>query len=147
MPVSAKIYGNFLVKLSAKELAALNASTSLKCMLCTSAYVPDQDLHDYKNDVTNEVTGTGYTAGGVTLTNVVANYTGATNIFKLDADDAAWAGSTITARYAVIYDNSPATDATRPLICYIDFGADVSSTAATFTVQFDAAGILTVTLA
>lgn len=147
MPVSAKIYGNFFVKLSAKELAALNGSTTLKGMLCTSSYVPDQDAHDYKNDVTNEITGTGYTAGGMTLTNVVASYNGATNVFKLDADDLVWSGSTLAAKFLVIYDSSPATDATRPLICYVDFDATITSTAAPFTVQFDAAGILTVTLA
>jgi hypothetical protein len=144
---TAKIYGGFLLSLSAKELAALNASTTLKCMLTTSAYTPDQDTHRYKSSVTNEVTGTGYTAGGATLANVVANYTAATNVWKLDADDVSWAGSTITARRAVIYDSQPATDATRPLICYIEFDADTSSTAATFSVQFDAAGIVTVTLA
>jgi hypothetical protein len=41
----------------------------------------------------------------------------------------------------VIYDSTPATDATRPLIALVDFGADVSSTAATFTVTFDVRGI------
>jgi hypothetical protein len=47
----------------------------------------------------------------------------------------------------VVYDSSPATDATRPLIAYVDFGADVTATAGDFTIQWDANGILTVTVA
>lgn len=38
---------------------------TIKAMLCAAGYTPDLDAHDYKNDVTNEVTGTGYTAGGL----------------------------------------------------------------------------------
>lgn len=144
MPVSGKFYGKAFVSAFNKEID-LDTDT-IKVMLCTSAYTPDQDAHDYKNDVTNEVTGTGYTAGGATLGSPVVSYTGGTNTFAFDGADVSWATSTITARYAVVYDASPATDATRPLICYVDFGADVSSTAATFQITWDAAGIATVTV-
>lgn len=116
-------------------------------MLCTSAYTPDQDTHQYKSSVTNEASGTGYTAGGATLATATLAYTTGTNTLVLDAVDSAWTGSTITARYAVIYDSSPGTDATRPLIAYVDFGADVSTTAGTFTITWDAAGMITVTAA
>lgn len=145
MAVSAKMYGKFLQSLANKEVD-LDTDT-LKVMLCTSSYTPDQDTHQYKSSVTNEVTGTGYTATGVALSSVVVSYTAGTNTLAVDAADSSWATSTITARYAVIYDASPASDATRPLIGYVDFGADVSSTAATFTIQWDAGGILTITVA
>lgn len=145
MAVTAKLYGKFIQSLGNKEID-LDTDT-LKVMLCTSTYTPDQDTHQYKSSVTNEVTGTGYTAGGAALTSVVVSYTAATNVYMLDAADTSWAGSTITARYAVIYDSSPATDATRPLIGYVDFGADVSSTGAAFTITWDPAGIFTVTVA
>ena len=117
-------------------------SDSMKVMLCTSSYTPNQDSHVFKSDVTNEVTGTGYTAGGVALTTKTLTYTGGTNTIAFDADDVTWASSTITARYAVIYDATPGTDATRPLLAYVDFGADQSSSGSTFTIQWDAAGIL-----
>jgi hypothetical protein len=81
----------------------------IKCALTTSAYTPAQDTHDFFNDVTNEVTGTGYTAGGTTLANCTVGYTAGTNVLKFDADDAVWTTSTITARYAVVYDSSPGT--------------------------------------
>jgi hypothetical protein len=119
----------------------------IKVMLCTSAYTPSQDTHQFKSSVTSEVTGTGYTAAGATLGTPTMTYTAGTNVLMFDGVDVSWAGSTITARYAVIYDSTPATDATRPLIAYVDFGADVSSTAATFSITWDAAGIATITVA
>lgn len=60
----------------------------------------------------------------------------------LDAADPSWSSSTVTARYAVIYDRTPASDATRPLIACIDQGAAISSTNGTFAVTFNAQGIL-----
>ena len=145
MAVTAKAYGPFMQSLASKEINL--ASDTLKVMLCTSAYAPDQDAHRYKSSVTGEVAGTGYTAGGATLASVTVAYSAASNTLTLDAADTAWANSTITARYAVIYDATPATDATRPLIAYVDFGADVASSAGPFTITWDAAGILTLTTA
>jgi hypothetical protein len=145
MAVSAKFYGNAFVSAFNKEID-FNSDT-IKVMLCSSAYTPDQDAHAYKSSVTSEVSGTGYTAGGATLVTPTITYTAATNVFKLDANDVSWASATITARYAVIYDSTPATDATRPLIAYVDFGADVTATAGTFSITWDAAGIATVTVA
>ena len=55
-------------------------------------------------------------------------------VFWLDLADVSWTTSTITARFAIIYDSTPASDATRPLIGYQDFGADVISSAGTFSV-------------
>lgn len=60
-------------------------------------------------------------------------------VLALDAADPAWSSSTITARTVVIY-KSTGTDATSPLIAYDSAGADVSSTAGTWTYQVNAAG-------
>ena len=143
MAVSAKIYGLFYTSLANKEMNL--ASDTLKCSLHTSSYTPNQDTHRYKADLTNEVTGTGYTAGGVPLTGVTLSYDTASNTFKLDANDPAWASSTITARYAVFYDDTPATN--KPLISYVDLDGNISSTNSTFTVQLDANGIINLTAA
>jgi hypothetical protein len=105
--------------------------------------VPNQDTHDYFNDVTNEVTGTGYTAGGATLgTPTIGN---TLNVIKLDGDDTVWAASTITARIAVVYDSTPGTAATNPLLFWVDFGADVSSVSGSFTITWNASGMATIT--
>lgn len=143
MAVSAKFYGNAFVSAFNKEID-LN-SDAIKVMLCSSTYVPDQDAHQYKDvSVTGEVSGTGYTAGGATLSTPSVSYTGASNVFAFDGADVSWPSSTITARYAVVYDDTPATN--KPLICYVDFGADVVSSAGTLSVAWDAAGIATVTV-
>lgn len=144
MAVSARLFGRFMETLGQKEL---NLETdTIKVMLCTSSYVPDQDTHDYKSDVTNEVVGTGYDAGGKTLTGVSWSYNASTNTMVLDATDVSWTGSTIVARSAVLYDATPGSDATRPLIGYVDFGADVSTTAGTFQITWNASGIVNLTV-
>ena len=139
-------FGKALLSAYAKETNYL--SDTIKCMITTNTYVPDQDVHDYKDDVTNEVTGTNYTAGGAALANKTLTYTAGTNVTKFDADDLVWANSTIAnARKCVIYNDTPATAATKPLLWYIVNDADVSTSAGPLTVAFDAAGIATATAA
>ncbi len=143
MAVASKIYGKSLLSAYNKEIDL--DTDAIKVMLVTSTYTPDQDVHQYKSSVTNEVTGTGYTARGATLGSKTVTYTGATNVFAFDAADATWTTSTITARTAVVYDDATGVDATAPLLCYFQESADVSTTAGTFSVVFAAAGIFTTT--
>ena len=77
---------------------------------------------------TGEVTGTGYTAGGATLTGYAASLDGTTAI--LDFADPSWPNSTITARGAVIYDTTNGNK----VRAVLDFGADIVSTNGTFSV-------------
>lgn len=129
MATTAKLYGNAVMKAFNKEIDF--DTDVIKVMLCTSAYVPNQDTHIYKSSVTNEVSsaGTGYTAGGYTLTGISVTYDSATNKVKFTASDTTIAGIDIPDfRYAVIYNSSPASDATRPLLSYVDFGAAIPFT-------------------
>ncbi|KKL59173.1 hypothetical protein LCGC14_2218000 [marine sediment metagenome] len=143
--VTGKLFGLLFTSLWNKEIDY--DTDVVKVMLTTSTYVPNQDTHDYKDDVTNEVTGTGYTAGGETLASKTVTYTAGTNKHVLDAANTIWTpNTTITARIAVIYDSSPATDPTRPLIGYQDFITDKSSDNGDFTIQWDAAGIVEITV-
>lgn len=144
--MASKLYGQFLSQALNKEIDW--DTDTIKVALLTNSYTPDQDAHNYLDDViANEVTGTGYTAGGNTLANKTNTYNSATNVIVLDADDTTWSSSTITARYAVIYDASPATNATKPLIGYVDFGSDQSSSNGNFTITWDATGIVRITVA
>jgi hypothetical protein len=144
--MASKLYGQFLSQALNKEIDW--DTDTIKVALLTNSYTPDQDAHNYFDDVVaNEVTGTGYTAGGNTLANKTNSYNSATNVITLDADDTTWSSSTITARYAVIYDASPATNATKPLIGYVDFGSDQSSSNGNFTITWDATGIVRITVA
>jgi hypothetical protein len=121
-----------------------NTTTTIKVMLVTSTYTPDIDLHEFISDVTNEVVGTGYTAGGKAIVNRTKTIDDTLDIVKYDADDVAWLSSTITARGAVVYKDT-GTPATSPLIGYLDFGADKSTSNVTFTIQWSAEGVFKVT--
>jgi hypothetical protein len=142
MAVTAKIYDLAFTSFANKEIDW--GTDTIKVMLTTSTYTPNQATHQYKSSVTNEVTGTGYTAGGATLASKTEAIS--SHVKTFDAADVSWATSTITARYAVVY-SSTGTDATSPLLCYIDFGADVVSSGGTFQITWDAAGIFSITVA
>jgi hypothetical protein len=83
---------------------------------------------------TNEVSGTNYTAAGNTLTRVDPASSGTTAF--TDFADTTWSSSTITARGAVIYNDTAAGD---PSVIVLDFGADKTSTAGDFTIAFPTA--------
>ena len=143
--MAAKIFGKFFSSLANKEI---NLNTdSLKAMLVTNAFVPDQDVMQYKSSVTNEVVGNGYVAGGQVLTAVTVVYNPATNTLTLDFADPSWPASDITARHIVFYDNTPATDATRPLVAWDDFGVDKISSAGAFTYTCNVAGAVAINVA
>ena len=83
----------------------------------------------------DEVVGTGYTAGGNTLT-ISTNPTSSGTTAFLDFADTTWSSATITARGALIYLADGATD---PAVAVLDFGSDKTSTAGDFTIVFPAA--------
>lgn len=142
--VAAKWYGNAFVHAFNKRIDF--DTDTVKVALLANTYTPDQDVHQYFSDVSaNEVTGTGYTAGGNVLTTATMTYTGATNVLTFSGDNAAWAASSITAAYAVLYVDT-GTAATSPLICYVDFQTDVTSSSGTFQITWDAAGIAQITV-
>lgn len=131
-----KWYGNGLLNV-AKGAIDLDTDT-FKILLTTSAYTPDQDAHDFRNDVTNEVTGTGYTAGGATLSGVSVTYDAASNEVRITWTDPTWTTSTITARTAVIYKSRGGASSADELLAYCTEASDISSTAGTFTVDLPA---------
>lgn len=139
------LYGAFVEALGNKEIDL--TADDIRVALVTSTHTPNQDTHEYWDDVVaNEASGTGYTANGDSLATKTFTYSAATNTWTFDADDVEWANSSVTARYAVIYDRTPATDATRPLIGYIDFGADRTSSEGLFRIAWHANGIFTATV-
>ena len=107
---------------------------TFKAMLVTSTYSPNKDTHDFRDDVTNEVTGTGYTAGGVTSTVTVTKDT-ANDRVTIQFGAVSWATSTITARGCVYYKSRGGASSADEIIAYVDFGSDVSSTSGTFSVS------------
>lgn len=115
---------------------------TINVMLVTSTYTPDQDTHEFRDDITNEVSGTGYSAGGSALAGKAVTADNTDNEGVFDANDVSWTTSTITARAAVLYKARGGASSADELICYIDFGSDKISTAGTFTIAWNAEGIL-----
>ena len=143
---TSKAYGLLAKAVFNKELDW--DSDDIKVMLVSSSYTPNQDTHDYLDDVSAyEVTGTGYTAGGQSLASKTSTYDAANNVLVLDAADVTWGSSTITARYAVLYNNTPATAGSKPLIGYVDLVSDQASNNGNFTIEWDASGILRINVA
>lgn len=102
-----------------------------KVMLVTSVYVPDFETDDRRDDVTNEVVGAGYTAGGDVTTLTETDDT-VNNRLDYAVADVDWPASSITARGAVIYVDKGAS-ANDILCAYVDFGSDKSTIAGLFT--------------
>lgn len=101
-------------------------------MLLTSAATPNKDTWAKRSDVTNEVVGTGYTAGGATVTVTVGAVDTANDRVDITLGGNTWANATITARYAVYYKKRGGAATADELVAVNDFGADVTSTAAPF---------------
>lgn len=106
---------------------------TFKVMLTTSAYAENKDTHAKRSSVTNEVAGTGYTAGGADTSVTVAAVDTVNDDVEITIGAASWATSTITARKAVIYKSRGGASSADELVAVIDFGSDVVSTAGTFT--------------
>lgn len=132
--MSSGIYNRFNANLMNKEVD-LEADT-IKVMLLDDSH-SFTATHNQKSEiVANEISGTGYTAGGEELASKAVTQ-GATT--KWDAADVEWTTATFTAYHAVIYDDTLTND---DLICSIDFGAAKSVTAGTFKIQWHANGIV-----
>lgn len=113
----------------------------LKVFLVTG-YTPDIDVHDeYADVIASECGGTGYTAGGITLTGQAVTQDNTNNLGKFDANDASWAGLSVgTPSHAILYDDSTGPDL---LIAYWELG--IASNGGSYTLQWNAGGILTLT--
>jgi hypothetical protein len=130
---------------SAKEGIAdgsiLLESHTFKLMLLDATHTPDQANHAVKADiVSDEVSGDGYSSGGGTISNTAVTRSGAT--VKFDGDDVEFAGLAPDFRYAVVYDDTHASDA---LVALLDPGSLQEPNGSTTQLIFNASGILTLT--
>lgn len=121
-----------------KRMADAYFTGTFKFLLVSS--VPSEanfDAYDFRDDILNEVTGTGYTAGGVAATVTVGAVDTTNDRTPVTITDLtnAWTGSTISAVGGWLYKvvGSAATD---PLVTFVDFGGTVTSTAGNFSVTF-----------
>ena len=108
-----------------------STGNAFKCALYTSSATLGASTTAYS--ATNEISGTGYSAGGVTLTNVTPTTSGTTAY--TDFNDAVWTTSTFTANGCLVYNSTNSNRA----VFVIAFGGDVSVTSGTFTITWPTA--------
>ena len=122
--------------LQAKHNFTASTGHTFKLAMYTNSASFDASTTDYT--VTNEVSGTGYSAGGGTLTNVTPTTSGTTAL--TDFADLTFSSSTITARGALIYNTTTGGGTgTTDTVVVLDFGSDKSSSAGDFTIVFPTA--------
>lgn len=146
MPVTASglFVSTVIGALGAPQTAIDLSLVTNRIAMFTNAITPDFDAagagYGLGVFAANEVTGAGYTAGGTTVTG--PTLTGASGTMTFDLDDTTWAASTITgARCALLYADALAGN---NAICLINFGADYSTVAGAFTIQWPLSGVFAV---
>jgi hypothetical protein len=148
MAVTSKYYGLGLKSLVDLAVSGSGASV-LTAMLVDSTYTPDQDTHQYIDDVTGFTTpspeasvfgGTGYSEGGLALTISTAYDVGSNTLTVSATANPSWATSTFTCHYLIFFLNT-GTPSTSPLVSYVDFDTDQSPVAQTFEYQIPGTGI------
>lgn len=136
MPISSAFCTSFKKELfEGVHDFRLTGGDTFKIALYTSSATLGASTSGYSS--TNEVSGTGYTAGGATLTRIDPATSGTTAF--VDFADVTFTNSTITANGALIYNTTPAHTYTNPACVVLAFGGDKSSSAGDFTIQFPAA--------
>lgn len=141
--VTAALHGVQMLTQDSGSSPTVWSSATIAIPLLTS-YTANPDTHDFWDDaVAAEIAnGSGYTTNGPTLGSKTFTYDTATDQTRGDGADISLTSSSISATDAAIVNRTPSTDATRPLLGSIDFGAAVTTTSGTFAIAFDATGIV-----
>jgi hypothetical protein len=134
-------YGLSLEKMMIDTLGESLEAEDNKILLVTDTYTPDFNAHDFRNDITNEVSGTGYTAGGAAFTSTEITLSGGT--LTWDFADPSWTTSTISSAMAGVCYTVVGADTTDQLLLLLDFVTAVSTSAGTLAVAVAAGGAMT----
>ncbi len=117
---------------------------TIKAALVDSNYSPDQDNEQYFDEISDEISGTGYTAGGQALRGKTLLKDSTLKRVDFNATHLTWVTATISAAHGVVLYKDTGTAATSPLLCYLDLEADYGSTGEDFTVEWPDVGIFSV---
>ena len=136
------IYDSFLADLAS---GGANSSHSYKAMLVTSGYTENRATHTKRSDVTNEVSGTGYTAGGAAIT-ITQSLNTTTHVLTLTIGAVSWPSSSITSRKLIVYRTRGGASSADELVCCIDNGSDLISSSSTMAWNTPTASTWTIPL-
>lgn len=135
----AYMYNIFKANLFRGYVDLLNSgSHQIKAALLNNSYTFSSDHKFFSSISGYEITGTGYTSGGMIINNFSVTQDDNFEFAKFDADDISWSNSSITARYIVVYDD---TLITKDLIMCIDLLSDYTSNQESFAVQWNSNGL------
>lgn len=108
-----------------------------KVMLVTEKYAFDQRGHRRRSDVQHEAVGTGYTSGGAVVRVFISAPEDIEGV-AIEFGSAEWTRASVVARGCVVYKSRGGLPTDDELVAFVDFGKDVASTDAAFTVSFSA---------
>lgn len=142
MAVTAHAFPKFHAYLMSRTTGTAFTSDTLKVALYGTGTVTwgatlqsSEFVSDWlTNTGLTEITGTGYTAGGDTLSVVSLNQTNQYETLVV-SNNPIWSSATFTAYFALFYDSSPGSNATNPIICYWDFGGAAPVSGGTFALS------------
>lgn len=148
MATTMNLYDTFRRKQTSGAGAVDLTALTLKMMLVTAGYTPNQNTHDFRDDLgATEVSGTNYSAGGNTISTVTAVMDGSGNVTIDGNDPAVWSQSGTgfsNARRAILYVARGGAASADELVAYSnDFGADLGNVAADLQITLNASGIIT----
>lgn len=147
MAVTAWWYAEAFIQMLDKQIDFV--TDDIAATLHTSTYTPNQDTHNFFNDLTNQLsTANGYTNEDGTGTGKLLagkGVTSSTNVVTLDADNVVWTftGAGNTARILVLSDVTSNVTTTDPLILWVDFGQnETASGGGTFTIDWSGTDVV-----
>lgn len=144
MAITVSFYSLTMEKIAEQVGNDVNYLTgTVKLSLHTNAYSPARDTDDFFNDATNELgAGNGYTAGGETAGGKTITYDSASDQVRWDLNDIQWLfTASKTWRNGVMYIDTAGASSTDPLYALLAWDSD-QTVSTTYTLQFDAAGLL-----
>ena len=151
MALTSHVFPQFAIGLGVSDIAMTGGTYKVALSdaagpvtLSTSGVSTAKLFSDWTANVAAEITGTGYTPGGATVSSPTFTAGGSNDTVATwtSASSPSWTGATFTANQAIYYESSAST---YQLICFWDFGGAIPVSSGTFTLQINASGLLTAT--
>ena len=141
--MASGIYNTFKAEIMKGTCNLASGGDTLKCGLLDNSHAFTAENDGWADVSANEISGTGYTAGGATLSSQAVSVDDTDDEGVFDAADTQWTTSTFSAYHAVVYDDT-VTSPADILLCSIDFGGVQTVSAGTFTIQWASEGIINI---
>jgi len=139
--MASGIYTSFKTALLSGEVDLASGGDTIKVALLDNSHGFTATDDSWSDVSANELAASGnYSTGGATLAGQAVSED--STVGKWDATDTTWSSATFTAYHAVIYDDTTTSPTADQLICSIDFGGAETVASGTFTIEWDATGII-----